>query len=155
MGCRFRGWKQIDQMKTTKQTERQARQLFRFCVVAGSVDENRARLVAQRVLQSKRRGYLLLLARFQRLLEHEYARHTAEIESAVPLPPDLQTRVQSGLTAVYGPNLTWLFINNPALIGGMRIKVGSDVYDGSVRAGIAALARSFGITSTNGRHAEH
>lgn len=142
-------------MKTAKQTEREARQLFRFCVVGGNLEQSRVRLVTQKVLQSKRRGYLLLLQQFHRLLEHDYARHTAEIESAVPLPSDLRTRVQNGLTDLYGPNLTWFFIHTPALIGGMRIKVGSDVYDSSVRSGIAALARSFGITSTNGRRREH
>lgn len=142
-------------MKTTKQAQREARQLFRFCIVGGKVEESRVRLVAQKVLQSKRRGYLLVIGRFHQLLEHEYARHTAEIESAVPLPPDLQVRVQSRLTGLYGPNLKWLFSSSPALIGGMRIKVGSDVYDSSVRSGIAALARSFGITSTNGRPAGH
>ncbi len=31
------------------------------------------------------------------------------------------------------------FEQNAALIGGVRIKVGSDVYDGSVRARLAAL----------------
>ena len=36
-----------------------------------------------------------------------------------------------------------LFAQNPALIGGMRIKVGSDVYDGSVQARLAALQESF------------
>ena len=139
-------------MKTSKQTAREARQLFRFCVVDGTIDENRVRLVAQNVLESKRRGYLLLLSRFKRLLEHEYARHNAEIESAVPLPPDLQTKIQTELTTVYGLGLKLQFIQNPDLIGGMRVKVGSDVYDGSVRAGLANLARSFGLT--NGRHAE-
>ena len=141
-------------MKTTKQSERDARQLLRFCLVGGTVDENRARLVAQSILQSRRRGYLLLVKQFVRLLAHEYARHTAEIESAVPLPADLRTSVQTGLTAVYGSGLAWAFIQNPALIGGMRIKVGSDVYDGSVQSGLAALAKSFGIPGTNGRHAE-
>jgi len=29
------------------------------------------------------------------------------------------------------------------LIGGMRIRIGSDVYDGSVRGALAALERSF------------
>ena len=142
-------------MKTTKQSQREARQLFRFCIADGNIDESRVRLVAQNILQSKRRGYLLLLGRFKRLLEQEYARHQAKIESAVPLPSDLQARVETGLTSVYGSGLSWLFVHNPALIGGVRIKVGSDVYDGSVRSGLAELARNFGITIPNGRHLEH
>jgi F-type H+-transporting ATPase subunit delta len=142
-------------MKTTKQSEREARQLFRFCIAGGNIDESRVRLVAQNILQSKRRGYLLLLGRFKRLLEQEYARHQAKIESAVPLPSDLQARVETGLTSVYGSGLSWLFVHNPALIGGVRIKVGSDVYDGSVRSGLAELARNFGITIPNARQAQH
>ena len=142
-------------MKTTKQSQREARQLFRFCIASGDIDESRVRIVAQNILQSKRRGYLLLLGRFKRLLEQEYARHQAKIESAVPLPSDLQARVETGLTSVYGSGLSWLFVHNPALIGGVRIKVGSDVYDGSVRSGLAELARHFGITIPNARHTEH
>ncbi|MFZ1008734.1 MAG: F0F1 ATP synthase subunit delta [Candidatus Sulfotelmatobacter sp.] len=141
-------------MKTTKQIEREAKYLLRLCLVGGNLDESRVRLVAQTILESKRRGYLSLLGRFKRLLEHEYARRRAVIESAVALPTVLRTRVQTGLTAVYGPGLTWFFTGNPTLIGGIRITVGSDVYDGSVRSGLAALARSFEITNTNGRHAE-
>ena len=38
------------------------------------------------------------------------------------------------------------FVLNPALIGGMRIQVGSDVYDGSVQAGLAALEKSLHTT---------
>jgi F-type H+-transporting ATPase subunit delta len=36
------------------------------------------------------------------------------------------------------------FAENPALIGGMRVKIGSDVYDGSVRAALEALEERFG-----------
>jgi F-type H+-transporting ATPase subunit delta len=142
-------------MKTTKQSQREARQLFRFCIAGGNIDESRVRLVAQNILQSKRRGYLLLLGQFKRLLEQECARHQANIESAVPMSVDLQARVETGLTSVYGSGLSWLFVHNPALIGGVRIKVGSDVYDGSVRSGLAELARNFGITIPNARHSEH
>jgi F-type H+-transporting ATPase subunit delta len=35
------------------------------------------------------------------------------------------------------------FTQRPELIGGMRVQVGCDVYDGSVRAGLAALEKSF------------
>ena len=140
-------------MTTAKQTKREAKQLFRLCLVNGRVDEGRVRQVVQSVLQSKRRGYLALLGCFQRLLKLDYAQHTAEIESAVPLPTDLRAQVQAGLDGVYGPGIRALFVHNPALIGGMRIQVGSDVYDGSVRSGLGALERSFGNTSTNGRNA--
>jgi F-type H+-transporting ATPase subunit delta len=141
-------------MKTTKQIEREAKHLFRLCFVGGNLDESRVRRVAQTILESKHRGYLSLLGRFKRLLEHEYDRRRAVIESAVTLPATLRTRVQTELAALYGPGLTWFFTENPALIGGIRITVGSDVYDGSVRSGLAALARSFEITNGNGRHAE-
>ena len=141
-------------MKTSKQVEREAKQLFRFCLVDGNIDESRVRLVAQSVLQSRHRGYLPLLGQFKRLLEHEYARRQAKIESAVQLPPDLRSKVQSELTTVYGSGLTLQFVHDPTLIGGVRIKIGSDVYDGSVRSGLAALARSFGLPNANRRQVE-
>lgn len=140
-------------MTTTKQTRRDAKRLFRLCLVNGRVDEDRVRQVVQRVLQSQRRGYLALLGYFQRLLRLDHAQHTAEIESAVPLPANLRAKVQAGLEGVYGPGISALFVHNPALIGGMRIHVGSDVYDGSVRSGLAALEKSFGIAGANGRNA--
>ena len=61
-------------------------------------------------------------------------RHTAIVESAAPLAGSVRDDVQAGLARIYGPGLETSFGENPALIGGMRIKVGSDVYDGSVRA---------------------
>jgi len=139
-------------MTTPRQARREAKQLFRFCLVDGRVDEDRARLVVEKVLRSKRRGYLALLGHFLRLLKFDSARRTAEVESALPLPPDLRIRIQARLEHAYGTDITTLFAQDPTLIGGMRIRVGSDVYDGSVRSGLAALARSFGITA-NGRNA--
>jgi F-type H+-transporting ATPase subunit delta len=136
-------------MLTTKQAVRDAKQLFRFCLLDGRVDEDRARLAVQKVLQVKRRGYLRVLRHFVRLLKLEYEQHAARIESAVPLPTDLQARLQMELQNTHGPGLTALFTQNPALIGGVRIKVGSDVYDNSVRSVLARLARSFGITNSN------
>ena len=55
------------------------------------------------------------------------------------LPTTCATTSRAGLARVYGHGLDTSFEINPALIGGMRIRVGSDVYDGSVRARLAAL----------------
>ncbi len=129
-------------MMKAKQIEREAKQLFRFCMVGGVLDEARVREAVRKVLEAKRRGRLALLAYFRRLLTLERLRHTAEVASAASLPAALQASVLSNLERLYGPGISTSFVLNPALIGGMRIQVGSDVYDGSVRAGLDVLQKS-------------
>jgi F-type H+-transporting ATPase subunit delta len=130
-------------MKITRRAKREAQQLYRFCLVNGLLDENRVRQVVQRVIATDKRDCPPILAHFLRLVKLDCAQHTATIESATPLPADLQTVVQTGLTHRYGPGLTTEFAERPELIGGMRIQVGCDVYDGSVRGGLEALEKSF------------
>jgi F-type H+-transporting ATPase subunit delta len=130
-------------MKITKQAKREAKQLYRFCLVKGLLDENRVRQIVQLAIESDERDCPSILAHFLRLVKLDCAKHTATIESATPLPADVQTSVQTGLTHRYGPGLTTTFATHPGLIGGMRIQVGCDVYDGSVRAGLEALGKEF------------
>ena len=130
-------------MRASKQIKRVAKQLLRLCMVHGFLDEFRVRQVVQLVLESKRRHGHILLSHFLRLVKLEHTRRTAEIESAASLPSDLRARVLAGLNRVYGPGLNTSFSQNPGLIGGLRIRVGSDVYDGSVKAGLAAVERCF------------
>jgi F-type H+-transporting ATPase subunit delta len=130
-------------MKTTKQVRREARQLFRLCLVNGSLDALRVRQAVQGVLQSKRCGGHAVLTRFVRLVRLDLSEHSAEVESATSLPADLQASVLDNLERAYGSGINTSFSLNPALIGGMRIRVGSDVYDGSVKARLAALEGRF------------
>ena len=44
---------------------------------------------------------------------------------------------------LYGRDITTSFMEDPTLLGGVRISIGSNVYDGSVKAGLAALAGRF------------
>jgi F-type H+-transporting ATPase subunit delta len=136
-------------MKTAKQIKREAKRLFHLCFVGKTLDEHRVREVLQNILQSKRRGSLALATQFVRLVRLNRLQHTAEIESAMPLSSDLRANVQSSLARTYGPDLSTSFVEKPALIGGMRIRVGSDVYDGSVKAGLAALEKSFETNGAN------
>ncbi len=127
-------------MRANKRTMRTARRLFRLCLAEGRlVDEPRARRVLEHIVGVGRRHKLQVLTEFERLVRLDRDRHTAVVESAVPLSDDLRDGVRADLTRVYGPAMEAVFEVNPALIGGMRIKVGSDVYDDSVRARLAAL----------------
>jgi F-type H+-transporting ATPase subunit delta len=130
-------------MKSTKKARRDAKQLFRLCLANGLLDEGRVRQVVQRVSETRYRNRFNVLSEFRRLVELDCTRHAAVVESATPLPPGMQASIQAGLARLYGPGLNTSFTPSPALIGGMRIKVASDVYDGSVQARLAALEARF------------
>jgi F-type H+-transporting ATPase subunit delta len=130
-------------MKISKQALREARQLFRSCQVNGLLDENRVRQAVAQLVSRKPRGYLEILSRLHRLVKLDVEQHTARVESAAPLPADLQADVSNRINKIYGTGLEVLFSQNPALIGGLKIQVGSDLYDGSVRTRLAKLEQSF------------
>jgi F-type H+-transporting ATPase subunit delta len=126
-------------MNRTKYARHAARQLFRACSVDGRLDEARAGLAAHRLAQSGRRGALATLTALQRLVRLDRDRHRAVVESAAALNDDLRGRLAAGLIERHGDGLETVFQSNPALIGGVRITVGSVVYDGSVHGRLAAL----------------
>jgi F-type H+-transporting ATPase subunit delta len=130
-------------MKVSKQARREAKELYRTSIVNGVLDENRVRQVVSKVAELKPRGYIGILSHFQRLVKLEVERRTARVESAVALSPEIQADVKSKLARIYGQGLNISFTQNPALLGGLRIKVGSDVYDGSVQARLENLVESF------------
>ena len=130
-------------MKITKQARRNAKQLFRSTVVNGLMDEAKVRSAVQKVIQVKPRGYVAILEHFKRLVKLEQDRRAAKVESAVALSPEQQSGVSASLQKIYGSGLNLSFHVNPALVGGLRVRVGSDVYDGSVAARLQRLEESF------------
>jgi F-type H+-transporting ATPase subunit delta len=130
-------------MKISKQAQRDARQLYRSCQVNGLLDEKRVRQAVALVLAQKPRRYLEILSRLGRLVKLDVEQHAALVESATPLPADLQADVAGRIKTIYGAGVEISFGQNPVLLGGLRIKVGSDLYDGSIQARLDALAESF------------
>lgn len=130
-------------MKISKQSRRDAKQLFRACLVNGQLDEARVRQTVALVIAKKPRGYVSTLTQIQRLVKLDLDRRTARVESAAPLSPEMQAGVQANLARKYGAHLNIQFGVNPGLIGGLRVQVGSDVYDGSVKARLSNLEASF------------
>ena len=130
-------------MKITKQIRRTAKQLFQLCQIDGLLDEERTRQVVQSIIKANRRDRLSILSYFQRLVKLDSAKHTARVESAAPLPADLRAKIQVVLASIYGPGINVSFEQNSKLIGGTRIKIGSDVYDASVQGRLAALEKRF------------
>jgi F-type H+-transporting ATPase subunit delta len=130
-------------MKISKQAQREARQLFRACQVNGVLDEARVRQAVSLLADKKPRGYVGILSRLHRLVKLDVARRTAKVESAVELTPAQTAAIQGDLEKRYGGALNVSYAVSPSLIGGLRIQVGSDLYDGTVKTRLDKLAGSF------------
>jgi F-type H+-transporting ATPase subunit delta len=126
-------------VKSLKKTKREARKLFRVCLVNGALDQGRARKVTRQLAASKQRGAVATLSAFHRLVQLDHDRHSAIVESAAPLDTLVRNELEGDLRRLYGPAIVTSFTENPALLGGVRIKVASDVYDGSIRGRLAVL----------------
>lgn len=130
-------------MKISKDALRHARALFRTCIKDGRLDIARVKEIVKRVGEEKPRGYLKILTAFQRLIRLEVEKRHAVIESAVELSPEVKNDVLTHLKSRYGDDVTSDFKIVPGLLGGMRVRVGSDIWDGSVKARLDRLSQAF------------
>lgn len=120
-------------MRVRKETRRLARELLRASFTDGQLDKGRIATVVQSLITKKPRDYISALEDYKHLLRLELEKRHARIESASELNSDARSKIVANLRKKYGNDLTTEFVSNPALLGGVRIRVGSDVWDGSVR----------------------
>jgi len=130
-------------MKGNKQSRRDAKQLFQSCQVDGALDEARVRQAVTLLIEKKPRGYFGTLQELQRLVKLDVNNRSARVESAVALSEAQQQEVRASLGRLKGADVEVEFAENADLIGGMRVKLGDDVYDGSVKTRLSRLAESF------------
>ena len=74
-----------------------------------------------------------VLQYFKRLLRLEIEKRHARIESTIQLSPQAAIDIGARLKRKYGNDLTTEFVVDPTLLGGVRVRVGSDVWDGTLR----------------------
>ena len=130
-------------MKISKTAAAAARRLFGLCQTAGRFDEAKLRTVIAHLVEAKPRDFAAILAALQRLTRLELERREVTVESAVTLDDASRQRVVTGLANQYGPDLVVQYKTTPALLGGLRIRVGNDVFDGSVQGRLERLANAF------------
>ncbi len=130
-------------MKASKVALSTARRIFRLCTVDGSIDDERMRKAINLLATKKPRGYRSIMQVLRRLLKIELQSKAVTVESAHQLEPQTAERLSTSLRKRYGNDLTFDFRTNPSLIGGLRVRVGNDVYDGSVKSRLARLADAF------------
>ncbi len=130
-------------MKISKVAATTARRLFGMCQVNGQLDDTKLRDLVSKLIAAKPRDYEAILAAIQRLARLEAKRREVIVESATELDSTSRDRVAAGLAKDYGDRLVIQYKITPELLGGMRIRIGDDVLDGSVQGRLDRLSKAF------------
>ena len=126
-------------MKISKEARKLSKKLFLGSFTEGKLNEESVRTIVQTVIDKKPRKYTEILKNYQRLIRVEVAKRHAVIESATDLAGDMRQQLLGTLRSKYGQELTTEFKISPELIGGVRVKIASDVWDSSVRGHLSRL----------------
>jgi len=105
-------------------------------LIGESLDEGRQRNLVREFFSGIKEGRLVVL-------EGETLRgSSAEVTSALPLTDEEQEIVRKQLAKPLGAGATMSFRVNPAILGGLVVRVGDKVIDGSVAGRLEGLRQS-------------
>jgi F-type H+-transporting ATPase subunit delta len=120
-------------MKINKEIRQLSREMLRASFTDGQLNPGRIASLVDSLITKKPRHYVDVLKNYKRLLRLELEKRRATIETASELRDPARSEVVANLKKKYGEEVTTEFLVNPQLLGGMCIRVGSDVWDGTVR----------------------
>jgi F-type H+-transporting ATPase subunit delta len=119
-----------------------ARQLFSMSMVDGALSVDRVGGVLEYVEKHPPANPMMVLKAYQRLVAVEVAKGQAVVEHAGAVNDAMLAAIAASMTKKYGRPVTATAKPNPALIAGLRVHVGDDIYESSIAGQLAALASS-------------
>ncbi len=128
-------------MKINKEIRQLSREMLRASFTDGQIDRSKITSLVESLIAKKPRRYLNILQYYKRLVRLEIEKRHARIESSTQVSPETSAQIVENLKKKRGRDLTTEFVVNPELLGGVRIRVGSDVWDGSVRNRLERLQK--------------
>lgn len=109
-------------------------------VVNGTVSPERVAGVLEYVQKRNVANPVMVLKAYARLIANELAKSEAVVEHAGALNPATLSRIAAAMTQKYSRPIAATAKPNPALLAGLRVQVGDDVYESSVASQLAALS---------------
>lgn len=120
-------------MKINKEIRQLSKEILRASFTDGQLDRGKIASLVQSLIAKRPRRFMEILQHYKRLLRLEIEKRHARIESATELNPEAAFEIGARLKRKYGEDLTTEFVVDPTLLGGIRARVGSDVWDGTLR----------------------
>jgi len=123
-----------------KKAQQLARQLFKLSVVHGAVSAERVSGVLAYVEKTGPANPVMVLKAYARYIAAELAKSQAAVEHAGDINAATLGSIAAAMTTKYHRPIDAIAKPNPALLAGMRIRVGDDIYESSIAGQLAALA---------------
>jgi F-type H+-transporting ATPase subunit delta len=120
-------------MKINKEIRQLSREMLRASFTDGQLDRGKIASIVKSLIAKRPRHFMDVLQYYKRLLRLEIEKRHAKIESATELSPKAAFDIGARLKKKYGEDLTTELTVDPTLLGGIRVRVGSDVWDGTLR----------------------
>ena len=130
-------------MRNSREARRLSRQLVKLSFTDGKLDQEKITKMVGSLVTEKPRQDVEVLKDYQNLIRLEIQKRQATVESAVDIDQGLKEKIAANLRSRYGDDVTVDYKLNPDLLGGLRIKIGDDVWDGSVRQRLNRLQQQF------------
>lgn len=127
-------------MRGDKKTKALAKQLFKLSLVNGAISPEQVAGVLGYIEKTAPRHALALLKLYHRAIATEFAKSRALVEHAGPVTDATLKSIEAAMTRKYARPVTATAQPNPKLLAGLRVRVGSDVYESSVSGQLAALS---------------
>ncbi len=127
-------------MSAAKQTRLLAKKLFKLSVVNGVVVPDQVAGVLGWIEKHSPRHPLALLKAYHRYIAAELAKSQARVEHAGPVGEGTLTTIEGAMTQKYKRLIAVSARPNPSLLAGLRIRVGSDLYESSVSGQLSTLS---------------
>ncbi len=110
-------------------------------LLGGKVSAQTLRLITQAAVRPRGRSLDASLAEYARLAAQRRARLVAEVHVAVALTAEQRGRLATALAAAYGHDVHLNVVLDPQVIGGISIKTGDELIDGSLATRLGELRR--------------
>lgn len=110
-------------------------------LLTGKVSEPALRLITQATLRPRGRSLDASLEFYVTLVAQLRERLVAEVHTAVALTDAQRGRLAAALVAVYGHEVHLNVVLDPQVLGGMSVRIGDELINGSVVSRLAELRR--------------
>jgi F-type H+-transporting ATPase subunit delta len=127
-------------MAAPKQIRQTARVLFNASLENGALSSERVTGVLAWFEKTQPSRGLAILREYQRLVRQEINRTRARVEHAGSISDATIASIAAALSKRYGRAITATATENSALIAGVRVSIGDDVFESSIAGQLESLS---------------